>query len=44
MLERARRAKITAVEGSRPGLLRFAPLLCSFPVPVPVPVPVGFIF
>ena len=28
MLERARRAKITAVEGSRPGLLRFVTLLC----------------
>ena len=40
MLERARHAKITAVEGSRPGLLRFVFLFCS----VPVPVPVGFIF
>jgi hypothetical protein len=29
MLERARRAKITAVEGSRPGLLRSAPLFSS---------------
>ena len=34
MLERARRAKITAVEGSRPGLLRFVPLFCYVPVPV----------
>ena len=34
MLERARHAKITAVEGSRPGLLRFVPLFCSVPVPV----------